>query len=413
MRPTGFIPRRFGRAAVAAVAVIGFGAPLALAGPVGPVSAAPLPQCTPGTAPSIPNVSQARSNYLTQLQPSSAWPIARGRGVLVALLDTGVARAAGQTGGALAGRLVQGASLAGDTDPHLGGLLDCDGQGTGDAALIAATDTVRPVLPGIAPDARVLSIRVLADSTNAASTAAVTRGVAAATVARAAVIVVATPCAASPALAAAVKGAVRAGIVVVAAVRDPSAGTASAATYPAGYPGVIGVAAAPSTAATTTPSTGTVVDLVAPGSQLAVLSVTGHGYATGEGNARAAALVGGTAALVRSAYPQLSPAQITTRLEYSADHASGPIPDPSLGWGTVDPYAALALPMDRTQPPTAAPQSRIAAVVLPPKDNPHHRFLGAGLAAGFLVAAFAASGALAAIRRGRRRGWRVARPTHR
>jgi membrane-anchored mycosin MYCP len=116
---------------------------------------------------------------------------------------------------------------------------------------------------------------------------------------------------------------------------------------------------------------------------------------------------------VRSAYPQLSLAQITTRLEYSADHASGTIPDRSVGWGTVDPYAALALPLDRTRPPTAAPQSRIAAVVLPPRDNPHHRFLGAGLAAGFLVAALAASAALAAIRRGRRRGWKVAQATHR
>ena len=210
-----------------------------------------------------------------------------------------------------------------------------------------------------------------------------------------------------------VKQAVRAGVMIVAAVRDPSSGTASGATYPAGYPGVLTVAAAPATAATTAQPTGSVVDLVAPASQLAVLSATGHGYTTGEGNAPAAALVAGTVALVRSAYPKLSLAEMTTRLEYSAEHGSGTTPDPSVGWGTVSPYAALALPLNRTRPPTAAPESRIGRVVLPPPDNPHHRFLGAGLAAGFLVAALAASGALAAVRRGRRRGWKVAPSTHR
>lgn len=413
MRSLGPISGRLGRAATAAVSVAGIAA-LFVAGPAGAAVAVPAPQCIPNAPTSIANVTQAHSNYLTQLQPSTAWPIARGSGALVALLDTGVAQAVGRSGGALAGRLVQGASFAGDTDPQLGGLLDCDGQGTADAALVAATDTAGPqILPGIAPDARVLSIRVLDDSSKTATTTALTQGITAATAAGAGVIVVATPCAGSPALAAAVKSAVRAGIVVVAAVRDPSGGTPTAATYPAGYPGVLAVAAAPSTAATTTTSTGTAVDLVAPGSQLALLSLSGHGYTTGAGNALAAALVGGTAALVRSAYPKLSLPQLTTRLEYSADHASGTIPDPSVGWGTVNPYAALALPLDRTQPPTAAPESRIAAVVLPPKDNPHHRFLGAGLAAGLLIAALAASAGLGAFRRGRRRGWKVAQPTHR
>ena len=312
----------------------------------------PAPQCTAGSSQSIPTVTQARSGYLTQLQPSTAWPIARGRGVLVALLDTGVAQTLGRPGGPLAGRLIQGANLAGDTDPHLGGLLDCDGQGTGDAALLAATDTERLVLPGVAPDARVLSIRVQADSTVGPRTAAVVAGMSAAIAARAGVIVVTEPCPPSPALAAVIRRAVHAGIVVVAAVRDPSSGTASSATYPAGYPGVVAVGAAPSSAGTTASSTGTQVDLVAPGSQLAVLTAAGHGYTTGSGNARAAALVAATAALVRSAYPQLTLAEVTSRLEYSAEHADGAIPDRTVGWGTVNPYAALALPLDRTRPPT-------------------------------------------------------------
>ena len=353
-------------------------------------------------------MTPAKSGYLPLLKPERAWPIARGAGVTIALLDTGVSRAAGRTGGALDRRLVDGGNFAPDTD-HNGGLLDCDGQGTGDAGLLAASDAGTG-LPGMAPDATVVSVRVQVQADVAPKPAVVVRGITAAIGKRAGVIVLASPCAASPALAAAIKKAVRAGIVVVAAVGDPQ--TPASTSYPAQYPGVIGVTSSGSSSGSTA-VTGSFVDLSAPGSSVAVLSVRGSGYVSAQGTARAAALTAGTAALVRSAYPHLGLDALTTRLEYSADHAGGVVPDGHAGWGVVNPYAALTLPADRTTPPTPAPASHLGPVTLAPPDNPHHRYLGASVAAVLLCAALAATGALAGVRRARRRRWRTARVGHR
>jgi membrane-anchored mycosin MYCP len=368
-----------------------------------PTTTPPPPQCTPSTSQSLRGVTQAKSGYLPLLKPTQAWPIARGAGVTVALLDTGVAGAAGRPGGALAGRLVDGGNFAPDTD-HRGGLLDCDGQGTGDAGLLAATDTAS-FLPGIAPDATVVSVRVQVEAQVAPKPAAIVLGITAAVKKRADVIVVASPCAPSSALAAAIKNAVRAGIVVVAAVGDPQ--TPTTTSYPAMYPGVLGVAGS-ATGSSSSAATGTFVDLSAPASGLAALSVLGRGYASAQGTARAAALTAGTAALVRSAFPTLKLDALTTRLEYSADHPSGAVPNTTNGWGVIDPYAALTLPVDRTRPPTPAPASHLGPVVLPPPANPHRRHLGAGVGAILLCTALAASAALAGVRRARRRGWRPA-----
>ena len=379
-----------------------------------PVTSPPPPQCTPSAPQTTLGVTAASSNYLSQLKPSTAWPIARGGGVVVALLDTGVARSVGLAGGALAGRLEDGGNFAGDTDPRLGGLLDCDGQGTGDAGLIAATDSTPGILPGIAPDTTVLSVRVQADSSRPLKTPAVVTGIGSAIAHKAGVIVVSSPCPPSPGLAAAIERATRAGIVVMAAVGDQQSTTTKVRTsFPASYPRVFGVASAPTPGGSSSGLTGPFVNLVAPGSQLATLPPIGNGYTMGEGSARAAALAGGTAALVRSAFPRLSLAAVTTRLDYSADHLGVATPDPNLGWGQVNPYAALTLPINRTAPPTPAAQRHLPPVVLPPASNPHHRYVGAALAAGLGVVALAATGAFAAIRRGRRRGWQVAQPAHR
>ncbi len=370
-----------------------------------PTTSPPPPQCTPSTPQYLRGGTQAKSGYLSLLKPEQAWPIARGAGVTVALLDTGVNGAAGRPGGALAGRLVDGGNFAPDTD-HQGGLLDCDGQGTGDAGLIAATDATSN-LPGIAPDATVVSVRVQVEADIEPKPAVVVRGITAAMAKRATVIVLASPCAPSAALAAVIKKAVRAGIVVVAAVGDPQ--TPTTTSYPAMYPGVLGVTSSGSSASAVT---GNFVDLSAPGSGLAALSVRGRGYVSGQGTARAAALTAGTAALVRAAFPSLKLDALTTRLQYSADHPVGAVPNSANGWGVVDPYAALTLPVDRTAPPTPAPASHLGRVVLPPPPNPHRRYLGAGVGAILLCAALAASAALAGVRRARRRGWRAARAAH-
>ncbi len=384
------------------VTVVGLIAALLSVLPVGieVAQAAPPPACTPPQQQTAPSVSAAQSGYLTSLQPQAAWALNRGAGVTVALLDTGVAAALGST--VLSGRLVDGGNHAGDAASS--GLLDCDGRGTADAGLIAGHDGSKQ-LPGVAPDATVLSIRIQSGTDTAPTPARVSAGIDEAVGRGAKVVVVAAPCGDSAALKTSVRKAIKAGTVVVAAVGDDPGVKSS---YPAQYDNVIGVGVQP-TSGSDNPVHGKFLDVVAPGSNLAGMSVNGHKYRLGvSGSAAAAALVGGTVALMRGASGSLPVATVVARLEYSADHPAAALPSPTEGWGTVNPYAAIALPASLTAPPSPAAGPRIGAVTLPAPDRPGHRFAGAYLGIGLIGCALAAGAALAAVRRARRRRWESA-----
>src|SRR5882672_4674949 len=58
------------------------------------------------------------------LNPASVWPLTTGRGVLVAVLGTGVDRTNAQFG---AGQVADGTDVAGTGVPST---MDCDGRGT-------------------------------------------------------------------------------------------------------------------------------------------------------------------------------------------------------------------------------------------------------------------------------------------
>ena len=58
------------------------------------------------------------------------------------------------------------------------------------------------------------------------------------------------------------------------------------------------------------------------------------------GDSYSAAYVSGVAALVRQKYPELNAFQVMNRLKATA-RAAPTTPDPALGWGVLDPLAAL------------------------------------------------------------------------
>jgi subtilisin family serine protease len=113
------------------------------------------------------------------------------------------------------------------------------------------------------------------------------------------------------------------------------------ASYPAAYPGVIAVAAVDRYGNRAPFSTARwYASVSAPGVDV-VIADPDRRYYEGWGTSTASAYVSGTAALLRSAYPRLSPAQIKTLLEDTTrDRPPGGRSD-ALGTGLIDPAAAL------------------------------------------------------------------------
>src|SRR6266545_697912 len=116
------------------------------------------------------------------------------------------------------------------------------------------------------------------------------------------------------------------GAVVAAAAGN--SGPSTAPEYPAaeGVPGLIAVAASTRSDRLADFSTrGSWVDLAAPGDRI-VSSVPDNTYGTWSGTSMAAPLVAGTAALVRAANPELSPAAVVERITATAAEIAGPVP---------------------------------------------------------------------------------------
>jgi subtilisin family serine protease len=146
------------------------------------------------------------------------------------------------------------------------------------------------------------------------------------------------------------------------------------------------------------------VDVAGPGTHIMGLSPQGGGPVNayppsrpGEknmpfwGTSFSAAYVSGVAALVRAKYPELSAHQVINRIAESAHNPPAGV-DNRVGYGLVDPVAALTFnipPGDRMPPGV---QSRVITPA-PPPPPPDHRarniaigFLGAVLAGVLVVA---------------------------
>lgn len=359
-------------------------------------------QCMAASA----HVSPAEPWAQRQLRPSSVWGLTQGAGQTVAVLDAGVSAAAPVLAGAVLPGLNAGTGKSGDTD--------CSGHGTFVAGLIAARPSAGSGFTGLAPQAQILPVNVLnpnQDSNQPVTGEDVATGIDYAVAHGASVIDVSAAAMPppSPALHSAVMHALESNVVVIAPVTSSSLSSSNQATYPADYPGVLAVAAVNAAGAPLIAgAAGVRVDLAAPGSQITSIGPLGPGEITGDGAALATGYVAGTAALVRSYYPQLSAAQVVQRLEATADPPGTALPDPSVGYGTVDPYLAVTtvLPAETGggNPPALAPR----AIRLPPLRRPSTWPLTAALlVCGLAILGLIVAAASAYIARsGRSRRWR-------
>jgi type VII secretion-associated serine protease mycosin len=334
-----------------------------------------------------------------------AWPLSRGTGVVVAVVDTGVQANH---------PLLKGSVLAG-TDVVNGGTAntDCVGHGTLIAGLVAAHPRAGTGFAGVAPGATILPVRV--SNSEQGSAGPLADGIRRAVNSGAKVINVSIVVGQStPALRSAVAYAVAHNVVVVAAAGNESQ-AGSPVLYPAAYPGVLSVGAiGPDGTRATFSETGTGVGVVAPGQDIIGPGAGGPGLvAGGQGTSYAAAFVSGVAALVRQYRPELSAAQVISRIERTADHPpASTLPDPSLGWGTVNPFAALTAVLPGEPESTTAPPAgqRVRADARPvPDDVAGARAVRTALVA--LVATAGVAGLMVTLPAARRRRWRPGRRT--
>ena len=288
------------------------------------------------------------------LAPERAWPFSTGTGVTVAVIDSGVDASVPQ----LRGRVLAGDSL--DTSSDAGAATaDCLGHGTMVAGIIGAQKAAGTGFEGIAPGALILPVRIYSQNTTASSTALAAALIWAADHGAKVVNISASADQPSDTLRAAVAYAQAHDVLIVAAAGNGFQ-QGDPVTYPASYPGVLAVGSigADGHVAATSQS-GPFVSLVAPGENVLSLGTGGPGHVLDSGTSFAAPFVSGVAALVRSAYPGLSAAQVKNRLEQTADHPALPLPDAAYGWGVVDPYRALTelLPSEDRTPAAAGAQT--------------------------------------------------------
>jgi membrane-anchored mycosin MYCP len=302
---------------------------------------APLPADQKGCLPPPVSVEPEVPWAQQRLAPERVWPLTRGAGVTVGVVDTGVDATTPQLAG---GRVRPGLDVAGPGGGPADG--DCFGHGTFVAGIIAAGVRPDTGFSGIAPEATILPIRcatLTPDGSPPVLTAVqMADGIRAAVDGGARVInISASTNVPDPELAKAVRYAADRDVVVVASAAN-SAQQGDPVTYPAAFPSVIAVGAIDTAGKKADFSqTGDFLSLVAPGVGVTSVGPGGAGHWLGSGTSYAAPFVTGIAALVRAYHPELTAAQVKRRLELTADHPAAALPDPGFGWGTVNASAAV------------------------------------------------------------------------
>ncbi|GGU03035.1 type VII secretion-associated serine protease mycosin [Streptomyces violascens] len=300
-------------------------------------------------APAHADGIRDRQWELTAMHTQQAWRTTKGQGITVAVLDTGVDGSHPD----LAGQVLPGNDLVGFGAGQ--GSRDWARHGTAMAGIIAGhghgAGNQSGVL-GIAPEARILPVRVILESTDPArKQARETKGGALAEGIRWAAdngadvinLSLGDDSASAhpePAEDAAIQYALGKGAVVVASAGN-GGDQGDHISYPAAYPGVIAVAAVDKNGTHASFSTRRWYATVsAPGVDV-VIADPDRKYYEGWGTSAASAFVSGAVALIRSAHPGLGPAQIKKLLEDTARNAPEGGRDDARGHGMIDPAAAL------------------------------------------------------------------------
>ena len=298
-----------------------------------------LAGATPAHADSI----RDREYWLASYGIQKAWATTKGKGVTIAIIDTGV----DGTHPDLAGAVVGGADFSGLGAKNGQQPVGTEGasHGTMVAALAAGRGQGSSGVIGAAPAASILAISLGFGEDTPDSDEQIAKAVKWAVDNGADVINMSLtrntldwPTSWDEAFLYAMEH----DVVVVAAAGNRGSGTTQVGA-PATMPGVLTVGGLDRNgeASWNASSQGITIGVTAPAEQL-VGAVPGDGYVLWDGTSGATPLVAGVAALVRAAHPDLDAANVINRIVATAKDAGKAGNDPIYGFGKVDAAAAVS-----------------------------------------------------------------------
>ncbi|MER6104314.1 type VII secretion-associated serine protease mycosin [Streptomyces sp. NPDC001832] len=380
--------------------------------------------------PAFADSTRSMQWHLDAMKADEMWKTSTGKGVIVAVLDSGVDPANPD----LVGQVLKGKDLESDAegDEH----TDYDGHGTSMAGLIAGTGQSNGGNGafGLAPGAKILPVRMPESGVGAnqameneefnkvapvAIRYAVDRG------AKVINISLGTY-GGSQALTDAVKYALDNGSLIFAAAGNSGKG-ANLLEYPAGTPGVVGVGAIDQDGKKTAESQyGPQIDFTAPGIDMVHPCTGGTQLCKTSGTSDATAIASASAALIWSKHPDWTNNQVLrVMLNTAGTPTGGAKRNDYVGYGAVRPRIALKTPGDpgpadvyplpdlaaaESPSPSAEPSKatggseatdKPAAASPAAEDQSNNTALWIGL--GILVAALAGAVVTFAVIRSRRR----------
>ncbi|GAA2454258.1 type VII secretion-associated serine protease mycosin [Streptomyces pulveraceus] len=315
--------------------------------PVPPAAADDSTQCT------FPSDKYAgRPWSLQRVLMDELWKQSTGKGVRVAVIDTGVDIRNPQLKGAVdtrSGRNFLEKDLKDENGGRIergkeNGTTDRVGHGTKVAGIIAAREIKGTGFTGLAPGATIIPIQQNDAEGHGTAETLATAIRYATDDAHADIINISqdTAKAVRPesVLKEAVDAALAKEIVVVASAGNDGLGGNVKKTYPASFDGVLAVAASDrNNERAAFSQSGAFVGVAAPGVDM-ISTVPGGGHCADNGTSFSAPYVAGVAALIKAKHRDWTQRQIVAQIQQTAERSIAGH-DSRVGWGVVDPVRAL------------------------------------------------------------------------
>ncbi|MFE9651199.1 type VII secretion-associated serine protease mycosin [Streptomyces sp. NPDC006365] len=351
------------------------------------------------------------------------WSQSKGKGVRVAVIDTGVDVTNPQLKDAVdakSGRNFLDKNLKDDNGNPIewgraNGTKDAVGHGTKVAGIIAARPAAGTGFVGLAPEATIIPIQQN-DAEGHGTADTLVQAIRYAIQAGADVINISqdTSNAVKPTsnLEVAINEALAQDIVVVASAGNDGLGGNDKKTYPASYKGVLAVASSDrNNERAPFSQSGDFVGVAAPGVDM-ISTVPKDGHCSDNGTSFSAPYVAGVAALIKAKHPTWTAQQIVAQIEQTAERTIGGH-DRLVGWGVIDPVRALTedeQPLESPNPQQglSKPEAPAAAKFQTGETaEERNARLATYVAVGAVVLVAGLGGTAVAIRDARRRGRRV------